>query len=292
MPGEGGPVADRPLPAEKAVGDSGFSLWHGDPEVIGRLVGGVIVDGVPGWRAVGLVGDERAVRVGHPAVERTGVVQGLAGRPGVADHDGEGSGALDGPAGVDGELLAITGERCRSPVHRQSADGETQQVQVEGVQRRGGPGLDGGDSGEVAGDVRGGRVLQVQVVVPDVVAAVAGEGEVVIADTVGPGYALARMPAGGLRRSGRKQAGSDGENRHQGKGSDGGSRSRHQTSPGGFQTIDRNLRACRLTAPGPSIPVQCPRLGRHSAGTGPAAGTTGAGVVGSDPPWSSRKGGY
>ena len=71
LPEPGGlPVRGDRLPRRDSVGDRDFAFRHGDLEVVGRLVGRVVADRVPGHRALGFADHHGAVAGGDPAVER------------------------------------------------------------------------------------------------------------------------------------------------------------------------------------------------------------------------------
>ena len=158
-----------------AVGHRLQALGHGHLDGEGGLVDRVVVGREPGRRHVRLADDHHAVvGVEDAGVAQVGVDDDL--RNPVVDHlGGERLALVQGPARRDGQLAAVAGPPCRAAVDRERPDGQALEVEVEGGQVLRRPGPDGGDPVEHVG-LR--RVLDVQVVVPDVVPAVAVQREV------------------------------------------------------------------------------------------------------------------
>ena len=213
VPEPGGPAVrgDRVLGREP-VGDRHLALGDGDLESVGRLVGLVIADRVPGHRALGLTHDHGAVAHGHPTVERAFDVLGPGGLAGVRDDDlgrlarlqlrsgldrqlpHAGSVVLDVPVRRALDCGAWRGRRHLEGGHAIDRDRlhvHAAQVEVEAVQVLRGHEVDRRDAAELADERRGGGrrwcVGEVEAVVLDVIPAVAGEREVRIARAGGPG---------------------------------------------------------------------------------------------------------
>ena len=225
VPEPGGPavLGDRVLRREP-VGDRDLALGHGDLEAVGRLVGLVVADRVPGHRALGLAHHHGAVSRGHPPVEGALDVLGPGGGAAVGDDDPGRLARLELRSGLDRQLPhagrvvldlpvrraldrgAGRGRRHLAgglPVDRDRLHVHAAQVEVEAVQVLRGHEVDGRHTAQLADERRrGGRrrcVGEVEVVVLDVVPAVAGEREVGVARAGGAG-GVPRPARAGLRR--------------------------------------------------------------------------------------------
>jgi hypothetical protein len=148
---------------------------------------------------VRLARGHHAVAGAHEAGDADlGVVDGF-GDAVVRHHGAERPVARHAPRRGHGQLTAVAAEPGRLSVDRDGPDRQPVQVEVERGQVLGAHGRDGRDAGEPAG---GRRVLDVEAVVPDVVAAVAVQGQIGVA---GPGCAGLELPAGRGRRRRRKR---------------------------------------------------------------------------------------
>ena len=195
----------RPLAAQLPVGDGPQPLRHGHREVVGRLVGGVVVAGEPRHRPRRLAQREHPVRGAQPALLGAVRVGDGLGRSGVADGHAERVVPVDVVVRPDGEFLSGA-----VPAGGRAADGDlldvhAEQIEVERGEVLGRPGGEGGGAGEVVGV---GVVGEAQAVVGDVVAAVAGLREVRVADAgaargaVHPAAARAEDERGGEQEGG------------------------------------------------------------------------------------------
>ena len=174
-PDPGRLAAARRVGDEDAVRQRGQARGDGDAEVERRLVARVVVARVPGRRALRLVDDERAVVRRHPALDRVVRVGDDGRRAGVVDRDGEARSRADPRLRRHGQLLpAVARERRGSAVDEQPRDREPAQVEVEARQVLGRPGADHRRRRQL---VRRRRVVERQIVVLDVVAAVPGVRE-------------------------------------------------------------------------------------------------------------------
>ena len=202
-PRPGRPAVAGLLALQDPVGDGLQTLRDGGGDAHRGGVPRVVVGGEPGRRGVGLAGDDRAVvGVDEAGDAEEGVPERL--RHAVVGDDGGERGAVgqhvlrsDGqllPAPAPGRVVAVDGER---------PDLQPHEVEIEAGQVLEGPRLDGGDPGE---DVGGRVVTHVEVVVPDVVAAVAVEREVRVPDAgcTGRSHRVRRRPRG--RWPGRRGA--------------------------------------------------------------------------------------
>ncbi len=168
-------------PAEAAVGHDLEPGRRGQLHVEGGLVAGVVVGREPGGGHVGLAHDHRAVVGGDEA--------------GAAALDDVGHavvGDLHGERRVPGQarlrrhrqLAAVARPGRRLVVHLDRADGHPLEVEVEGREVLQRPGREQRGAGQHVG---GGVVGQVEVVLLDLVPAVAVEREVRVADAGRPG---------------------------------------------------------------------------------------------------------
>src|SRR5262249_33379038 len=197
----GGEAVRGVLPAQNAVGDRGTPLRDRDGEVVRRLVLGVVVAREPGHRALRLTRDERPVVGGYPAVGGAVRVGDRLGGALVGDRDAEPLVLAQGTARGDDEFVAAAAEAGGGAVDGDAGDLQAREVEVEAVEPLGGAGGEDRLAVQVPG---GGVVAERQVVVADVVAAVAAEREVGVA---GAG----RARGAGRRRSGGPDEGRDGD---------------------------------------------------------------------------------
>ena len=181
-----GPPAD-----EAAVGDRLQPRRHRHDEGEGRLVRRVVVEGEPVGRALGLAHHDRAVVGVDPAVGqrflRDRQVDLGPGHAVVADHGGEPPALLQRMLGGDGQLVVLAAGPVRLPaVDPDRADGQALEVEVEPAERLGRPGRDRRHPGEA---VRRRVIRHLQQIVSDVVAAVAVQRVVVVAEARSAGVA-------------------------------------------------------------------------------------------------------
>ena len=173
----GGDLRDQP-----AVGDHALARRDRGPDRPGRLVARVVRQRHPGRGHVGLVAHERAVFGVQEAVGRAEHDRRADDRlrdPAVVDRHVEGRALPQAVERRDLQLLAVAVEGGGIVVHAHRADLELLQVEVQARQVLGGARPD--DHGAV--QPVGRRVVgEAQVVVPDVVAAVAFQREVGVAD--------------------------------------------------------------------------------------------------------------
>lgn len=193
LPGVGGGVAVVGHAGELADGGDLVGVGDRDDEGVGGLVGGVLVERVPGRGAPGLACDEDAGGVLHPAHAEAETGEELGdGLPLECDVDGEGCAAVDGVLRRHRELVAGAGVG-RGPVgDAHVEDLQAAEVEVERGEGVGGSGVDGGlaaDEVRVDIDVEGDGV------VGDVVAAVAEAGVQRVAEARGAGRGLLRPMA-------------------------------------------------------------------------------------------------
>ena len=180
LPDPGRPAGARRRRDEDAVRQRRQALRHGDGEVERRLVARVVVARIPAGRALRLVDDEGAVVGGDPALDRLVRVDDHLRDAAVVDGDAEGRAAPDPGLRRDHELLAVARKRGGDAVHRQLRDLEAAQVEIEAgeiLRRR------RGDDGLAVEHVGARVVRELEVVVGDVVAAVARVREERIAET-------------------------------------------------------------------------------------------------------------
>ena len=182
VPRPGRRRARRRVPGQDSVGDRLDAHRDRDVERVGGAVARVVVGGEPRRRDVRLADDHGAVGRGDEA-RATELVEHLR-HAVVAHHDGEARPVRDPGTRPDGELARVAAPRGRPSVDLDGAHREPDEVEVERGQVLGRAGRDGGDALEDVG-VR--RVADREVVVGDVVAAVAVEGVVRIADPWRPG---------------------------------------------------------------------------------------------------------
>jgi hypothetical protein len=177
LPRRGGALLVARVVGELAVGDAGPLRRGVDGDVVQRLVGRLVVDGVPGEGAVGLLHRPHLAGPGH---RETGRVEVAAG--------GRGAGGLGCADVVEAQLVALVlldrrpqhealaapGERDRLTVEGDVADGEGRpEVELEPSRRAGRPEGDDRRAGEVLGV---GLPGQVEVVVQGVDTRVADSG--------------------------------------------------------------------------------------------------------------------
>ena len=199
VPGERRTAVAGPFAPQLAVGDRAEPLRHGHREVVRRFVGRVVTAREPGHRARRLTQPDRAVGGVQPA---------LFGAVGVSDRHRFARVADSHPERPAGVQLAGRADRQFLPravgagapaADRDVLDVQALEVQVEGRQVTGGARRDRRRAGEVA---RARVVVELQVVVADVVTAVARLGEVRVARTRAAGAALNRAPATARREGG------------------------------------------------------------------------------------------
>ncbi len=162
---------------ELAVGDAGPLRRGVDGDVVQRLVGRLVVDGVPGVGAIGLLHRPHLARAGHREAGRAEVAarrrgRGRLGRADVVEAELVALVLLDRSA--QHEVLAAPGEGDRLAVEGDLADGEAgSEVELEAARRAGRPEGDDRRAGEV---LVVGLPGQVEVVVQRVDARVADSG--------------------------------------------------------------------------------------------------------------------
>ena len=196
VPDPGRPVAVGPATDEAAVGDRLEPRRDRHDEGEGRLVGRVVVEGEPVGRALGLAHHDRAVVGVDPAVGQRLVgdrqVDLGPGHAVVADHGREPPALLQLVPWGHGQLVVLAARPPRPlAVDHHRADGHPLEVEVEPAQRLGGPGRDRRHPDKA---VRRRVVGDLQQVVGDVVAAVAVQRVVVVADAWGARVASALPP--------------------------------------------------------------------------------------------------
>ncbi len=203
-PGEAGPAALRGPRLQRAVGDRLRPLRHGHRHVVGGLVQRMVVAREPPPRRLGLVRGDPAVRGAVPAGEP---VRRLRRRhPAVAHHDGDVRALGQRRPGRDLQLvLARGGERRLRAVHPHLAHVQ-QEVQVEPRQVLCGAGQQGRRALQL---VRRRPVGQPQVVVGDVVPAVAVGRVVGVADARRAGRGGGRRCRDRQQQGGRERARDD-----------------------------------------------------------------------------------
>jgi len=156
-------------------------LGHGDAEGVGGLVGGVVVHRVPGGSAGRLAGHEDGIVVRVPAEGVAIVAAGAvrAGVAGVGHGDGEGLPAGERLLRDEDEFPASERRPAGAAVHRRRRDVRPLVVEVQAGQARQRLRVDRRRAGDlVAAHVDG----QIERVVGDVIAPVAHQGEVRVAD--------------------------------------------------------------------------------------------------------------
>ena len=203
-PHKGRLAARRGLRHEHAVGHHRQPLGDGDPEGVGRLVLGVVVDRIPPRRPLRLPDHKGPVVGRHPALDRPIGVGDHRRHAGVVHHDRERLAGRQARRRGDHQLLPVSGERRRLPVDQQPRDLEATQVQIESRQVLGGGGADGRRAVQVVGCR---IVAEPQRVVGDVVAAVAGQREERVAE---PRRTLGKA----VRRPGRGRDRQDSHREH------------------------------------------------------------------------------
>jgi hypothetical protein len=193
--------------AQDAVGDDLISVGHGHVERVRRLVDRMVVHGEPGRRHLGLSCDRDPVRRGHEAGPDVEARKGELDRNAVVgDVDLEALPSPDRSTRRDGQLLAAARPRRLPVADLDVAHLEPDEVQVEAAQVLGGPGGDGRLPVET---VRRGVVGDVEVVVADVVAAIAVAREIGVAHA---GRARRTRPRGlSLRGAGAEGADQEGD---------------------------------------------------------------------------------
>ncbi|CAH0323143.1 hypothetical protein SRABI128_04988 [Microbacterium sp. Bi128] len=211
LPRPRGPSRLRRRPADgQAVRHGRLPRRHRDAERIGRLVFRVVIHGVPGRRTLGLIDDHRTVSGCDPTVERSGGVERPAGDSAVLDHDRRRLSGLQLRPQPDREFpdpvrvvlhLGPLGGLAVDPDRR---DAEAAQVEVERLQVLLRTEGDSRDPAEAACEHRGigwWRIAEGEVVVQDVVAAVAGEREIRVPAAGSARRVMAVVVAGGGLRS-------------------------------------------------------------------------------------------
>ena len=150
-----GVVADLLVGGHRAVGDAGPGSRHPDGEVVERLVGGLVVDGVPGVGAERLLHRPDLVPLGDGPAAGAEVAAGGRGRhrlrgAGVGDLDGVA--AVLGDLGADDEVLAevVEGHRLAVELDRGHLE-RGPEVEPEGVGVGRGAEGQGGDARERVG---------------------------------------------------------------------------------------------------------------------------------------------
>lgn len=165
-----------PLSGGKAARHDRELLRRGHPEGEVRLVRGVVVAGEHAVRGVGLVRHRETVGGGDPAA--VGLVAGGVAR--VPDGDPHGRPVRERDGRVDDQVLPGGGELRRQAVDLDGAYGAAGEVEIDPVQGRRGPCVDGGDGVEGLGVAA--LVGERDVVREDVVARVAEVREQTVAD--------------------------------------------------------------------------------------------------------------
>ncbi len=206
-----GPAPGRPAPAavaadEGAVRDRLEAARNGDRERVGRLVGRVVVAGEPGRRALRLGDHDRPVAGREPSRPRAVRVAHRPRSAPIADHGAELRAGGDPARRGDDELLARALVGGLRPVDADRGDPRSAVIEVERAQVLRG---DGDDSSPRPDPVGARSKAQLEVVLGDVVTAVAGVGEERIAD---PGRA-GRKARRRRRREQRRARGRDSRDR-------------------------------------------------------------------------------
>ena len=238
-------------PRERPVGDRLQPARDRDPERVRGLVARVVIAGKPGRRALRLAGDEGAVVGPNPAILEAVGIADEAGAAVIA-HDGHEPPALRQPCPrPDDQLLGVAAMSRAGAVDVDRADRRAAIVEIEGAQVRARGRRDPGPSGE---QVVARLVLEPQVVVVDLVAAVAGLGEDGVAEPGGAGV----EPGGRLRS--RRQVGTRGE-RHGDRDRPDGRAADHRSAT--FTAgRPRPCRRCRRSGSSRSRPGRAPRAFR------------------------------
>ncbi|CAM5714295.1 hypothetical protein SALBM135S_09154 [Streptomyces alboniger] len=194
-----GPAQLRTLRLQHAVGDRLRAVGHGDRHVVRGLVQRVVVGGEPPRGGLRLLRGDTAVR--RPVPGRVAVDLQLGRLARVPDDDRDRR-ALGQPRGRRDLQLLVAGlrERRLPAVDPHLGDLEPE-VEVEARKVLRGAGV---DRRRALQEVGGGLVVQPQVVVRDVVTAVAARRIVGIADARGPGGEV-----GGRCRDRQQQGGRD-----------------------------------------------------------------------------------
>ena len=172
-----------------AVADGQVGRWDGETETVGGFIAGVGIDGVPEPCDAGLaVGVDGLAGVLPGAGEVGELGLGGGGAALVLDAEGERGTGRQGVDGGDDELvLEVLGEGGRAAVHLDIIDLQAGEIDVEAAQVLGCGGLDAGLADDlVCGDVD----FELEIVVLDVVAAVAEVGKEGVAQAGGADVSL------------------------------------------------------------------------------------------------------
>ena len=175
----------RRLGHEVAVGHRGHPVGDVEVERERRLVARVVVGRQEQVREVRLRGRRRSV--GRVEERRRGVDLGIDGcrrRRVLGHHDAEPRALVDRLLGRDDDVLAVLDDGRRAAVHRDGAVARPRPVQVEARQRLGRLRIDRHGPRDRARR-RGHRIAPRDVVVPDVIAAVAQRGVEAVTDPGG-----------------------------------------------------------------------------------------------------------